>query len=161
MNTIADDEIDDMAQKIVAEVEHSKSKELEESDEMMRILHLTNKRHVKALLDHAEEAPTRHEREIGKKAVVKALLVSTWHSRLYFIIRSFIMGLLSALLTFLFVLIFQSITLTLAIPLGIFSFVFSLAVSRLLDVQIMKGTKIIVNYLSGHKRLREFILNHF
>ena len=71
------------------------------------------------------------------------------------------MGLLSALLTFLFVLIFQSITLTLAIPLGIFSFVFSLAVSRLLDVQIMKGTKIIVNYLSGHKRLREFILNHF
>ncbi len=160
-DAVGDDEIDDIAKKIVTEVEHSTSRELEESDEMIKILHLANKHHVRTLLDHAEEAPTKPEREIGKKAVIRALLVSTWHSRLYFILRSFIMGLLSASLTFLFVLVFHSITLTLEIPLGIFSFIFSLAVSRLLDVQIVKATKIIVEYLGNHKSLRDFILNHF
>jgi hypothetical protein len=70
-------------------------------------------------------------------------------------------GLLSAALTFVFVLAFNSITLVLAIPLGIFSFVFSLAVSRLMDVQIVKATKFIVNYLAVHRGLRNFILNYF
>jgi hypothetical protein len=161
MNDAPDQEVDEIAKKIMSEIEHTKSKELAESDEMIKILHLTNTRHVRALLEHAEEAPTKHERDIGKKAVVEALLVSTWHSRLYFIIRSFIMGILSASLTFVFVLIFHSITLTLEIPLGIFSFLFSLAVSRLMDVQIVRATKTIVDYLSGHKSLRNVILNHF
>lgn len=161
MTVTTDQEVDGLAQKIVAEVEKTKSQELEDSDEMIKILHLTSTRNVKVLLEHAEEAPTKNERELGKKAVVKALLVSTWHSRLYFIIRSFIMGLLSASLTFIFVLIFHSITLAMEIPLGIFSFVFSLAVSRLLDVEIVKATKTIVDYLSLHRNLRNFILNHF
>ena len=125
MDAVADQEVDEISQKIMTEVEHAKSRELADSDEMIKILHLTNTRNAKALLEHAQEAPTKRERDIGKKAVVKALLVSTWHTRLYFIIRSFIMGLLSASLTLLFVLIFHSITLSLEIPLGIFSFIFS------------------------------------
>jgi hypothetical protein len=161
MDAVGDQEVDEISQKIMTEVEHAKSRELADSDEMIKILHLTNTRNAKALLEHAEEAPTKRERDIGKKAVVKALLVSTWHTRLYFIIRSFIMGLLSASLTLLFVLIFHSITLALEIPLGIFSFIFSLAASRLLDVQIVKATKIITDYLSNHQSLRNFILNHF
>ena len=161
MSVVADQEVDEIAQKIITEVENAKSKDLAGSDEMIKILHLTNTSNAKALLEHAEEAPTKQERNIGKKAVVEALLVSTWHTRLYFIIRSFIMGLLSASLTLVFVLIFHSITLALEIPLGIFSFVFSLAVSRLLDVQIVKATKAITDYLSTHNSLRSFILNHF
>jgi hypothetical protein len=154
-------EVDEIAQKIMTEVEHAKSKDLAESSETIKILHLTNTHNAKALLDHAGEAPTKQERDLGKKAVVEALLVSTWHTRLYFIIRSFIMGLLGAALTFLFLLMFHSITLTLQIPLGIFSFLFTLSVSRLLDVQIVKATKAITDYLSNHKSLRNFILNHF
>lgn len=161
MDAVADQEVDEIAQKIMTEIEHAKSKDLADSSEMIKILHLTNTRNAKALLEHAEEAPTKHERNLGKKAVVEALLVSTWHTRLYFIIRSFIMGLLSASLTFLFLLMFHSITLTLQIPLGIFSFLFSLAVSRLLDVQIVKATKAITEFLGDHKGLRNFILNHF
>ena len=161
MNSVADQEVDDIAQRIITEIEHAKSKELADSDEMIKILHLTNTRNAKTLLEHADEAPTEHERDIGKKAVVEALLVSTWHTRLYFIIRSFIMGLLSASFTLVFVLIFHAITLSLEIPLGFFSFIFSLAVSRLLDVQIVRATKTITNYLSDHKNLRNFILNHF
>ena len=161
MNATTDKEVDEIAQKIVSEVERAKSKDLAESDEMIKILHLTNTRHARMLLEHAEEAPTKRERDIGKKAVVEALLVSTWHTRLYFIIRSFIMGLFGAAITFIFVLTFHSITLTLEIPLGIFSFLFSLAASRLLDVQIVRATKIIVDYLANHKNVRNFILNHF
>ncbi len=157
----SDQEIDAISEKIMIEIEHAKSKDLENSNEMIKILHLTSMRHAKKLLEHENEAPTKIERDIGKKAVVKALLVSTWHTRLYFIIRSFIMGILSASLTVGFVLIFHSITLALEIPLGIFSFVFSLAASRLLDVQIVKATKQMVDFLSSHKQLREFVLSHF
>jgi len=161
MNAIPDQEVDEIAQKIITEIEQTKSKNLAESDEMIKILHLTNTRHARTLLEHAEEAQTKRERDVGKKAVIEALLVSTWHTRLYFIIRSFIMGLLSASITFIFVLIFHSLTLALEIPLGIFSFVFSLAASRLLDVQIVRATKIIVEHLTSHKSLRDFILKHF
>ena len=161
MDAVGDQEVDEISQKIMIEVENAKSRELADSDEMIKILHLTNTRNAKVLLEHAQEAPTKRERDIGKKAVVKALLVSTGHTRLYFIIRSFIMGLLSASLTLLFVLIFHSITLALEIPLGIFSFIFSLAASRPLDVQIVKATKTITDYLSNHQSLRNFILNHF
>jgi hypothetical protein len=161
MNAIPDQEVDEIARKIISEIEQTKSKDLAESDEMIKILHLTSTRHARTLLEHAEEAQTKRERDVGKKAVIEALLVSTWHTRLYFIIRSFIMGLLSASITFIFVLIFHSLTLALEIPLGIFSFVFSLAASRLLDVQIVRATRIIVDYLTSHKSLRDFILNHF
>jgi len=70
MNAVADEEVDEIAQKIMTEVEHAKSKDLADSSEVIKILHLTNPRNAKALLDHAEEAPTKHERDLGKKAVV-------------------------------------------------------------------------------------------
>jgi hypothetical protein len=161
MNADADPEVDELAQKIMAEIEHTKSEDLANSDEMIKILHLTNTHNAKMLLEHTKEASTEHERDLGKRAVIEALIVSTWHTRLYFIIRSFIMGLMGASMAFFFVLIFHSLTLTLEIPLGIFSFVFSLVVSRLLDVPIVKVTKAITGYLSVHKGLRNFILNHF
>lgn len=159
--SVPDQEIDEIAQKIMTQIEHTKSKDLAETDEEIKILHLTNVHHAKKLLEQANEAPTKKERDIGRKAVVKALLISTWHTRLYFIIRSFIMGIIGSLLTLTFVLIFHAITLTLEIPLGIFSFVFSLALSRLLDVPIVRATKAVVDYLANHKTLRDFILNHF
>jgi hypothetical protein len=108
-----------------------------------------------------ENASTSKERDVGKKAVIRALLLSTWLQRLYFVIRSFIMGILSAALTFGFIFVFGSINLYLGIFLGVFSFVFSLVVSRLLDPQIVKATKKIVEFLSRHKALRNFVLNHF
>ncbi|HMK94298.1 MAG TPA: hypothetical protein VK536_02735 [Candidatus Limnocylindrales bacterium] len=161
MSSISDQEVDSLAEKIVNEVAHAKSTDLAESKEMQKILHLTNTRQAKTLLDHAAEAQTPRERDLGKRAVVKALLVSTWQSRLYFIIRSVIMGLLGILPTVAFILIFHSINFILEIPLGIFTFVYSLTISRLLDVQIVKATQLIINYLGKHEALRNFILDHF
>ena len=159
--SVSDEEIDEIAQKIMTEIEHKTSKELAESEEMIKILHLTNIHHAKTLLLHENEAQTYSERSIGKRAVIKALLISTWYQRLYFIIRAFMMGLLSAAISFGFVLYFGAINLPLEIVLGTLSFVFSLAVSRLFDMQIIKATKLIVDFLSHHKSLRDFVLNHF
>jgi hypothetical protein len=159
--SIGDQRIDEMTQEILTEIENRSSKELTESDEMIKILHLTNMHHAKTLLQHMDEAPTGTERNVGKRAVIQALLLSMWHQRLYFIVRSFIMGMLGFSLTLVVVLIFGSISLILEIPLGIFSFVFALATSRLFDVQIVKATRIIVGFLANHKSLRDFVLSHF
>jgi hypothetical protein len=161
MSSAGDEKVDEIAQEIISKIEKASSKELAESNEMIEILHLTNVHHAKTLLQHMDEAPSPVERDIGKKAVIKALLVSTWLQRLYFIIRSFIMGIIGATVTFLFILYFGSINVRLQILLGTFTFVFSLAVSRLLDVQIVKATKEVVAFLGNHKRLRNFILSHF
>ncbi len=161
MDSAGDEKVDEIAQEIISKIEKASSKELAESNEMIEILHLTNVHHAKTLLQHMDEAPSPVERDIGKKAVIKALLVSTWLQRLYFIIRSFIMSIIGATVTFLFILYFGSINVRLQILLGTFTFLFSLAVSRLLDVQIVKATKEVVAFLSNHKRLRNFILSHF
>lgn len=161
VSSVNDEKVDEIAQKIMSTIEHTSSKELAESNEMIKILHLTNVNHAKTLLQHMDEAPTRPERDVGKKAVIKALLLSTWLQRLYFIIRAFIMGILGSSVTFLFILYFGSINFKIQIILGMFTFVFSLAVSRLLDVQIVKATKKIVDFLGNHKSLRDFVLNHF
>ena len=161
MSSVVDGEVDEIAQEIMSKIEHASSKELTESDEIIKILHLTDVHHAKTLLQHMDEAPTRSERDVGKKAVIEALLLSTWLQRLYFIIRSFFMGILGASVTFLFILYFGSINVRLQVVLGMFTFVFSLAVSRLFDVQIVKVTKKIVAFLGYHKSLRNFVLNHF
>jgi hypothetical protein len=161
MSSAGDEKVDEIAQEIISKIEKASSKELAESNEMIEILHLTNVHHAKTLLQHMDEAPSPVERDIGKKAVIKALLVSTWLQRLYFIIRSFIMGIIGATVTFLFILYFGSINVRLQVLLGTFTFVFSLAMSRLLDVQIVKATKEVVAFLGNHKRLRNFILSHF
>jgi hypothetical protein len=161
MSSNDDQEIEEIAKKITSEIEQKSSKDLTESDEMIKILHLTDVHHAKTLLQRMDEAPTRYERDVGKKAVIKALLVSTWHQRLYFIIRSAIMGLMSASVAFIFILFFGSISIRLEIGLGIFSFMLSLAVSRLFDVQIVKVTKLILVLLDNHKNIRDFVLKHF
>lgn len=159
--SIGDQKADEMTQKIMTEIQSKSSKELAESDEVIRIMHLTNMHNAKTLLQHVNEAPTQKERDVGREALAKALLLSVWHQRLYFIVRSFIMGIFGALLTLVFLLIFGSLTLILEIPLGIFSFVFTLGASRLLDVQIVKATRLIVDFLTNHKALRDFVLGHF
>jgi len=159
--SVGDQKVDEMTQKIMTEIESKSSKELAESDEVIKILHLTDMRHAKTLLQHVNEAPTETERSVGKQALAKALLLSVWHQRLYFIVRSFIMGILGALLTLVFVLIFGSLNLILEIPLGIFSFIFTLGTSRLLDVQIVRATTLIIDFLMNHKALRDFVLGHF
>ena len=161
MEPSVDSEVDAIAQSIMQELEKTSSKDLSNSNEMIKILHLTDVHHAKKILQHMDSASTRAERDIGKKAVIEALLLSTWLQRLYFIIRSFIMGAISGVITFSVVFYLGSINVVIQLVMGIITFASSLAISRLFDVQIVTITKKIVALLSSHKTLRNFIINHF
>jgi ABC-type Fe3+-siderophore transport system permease subunit len=101
------------------------------------------------------------ENEIEKKAVIKVLLFSTWLHRVYFIIRSFLMGIISASVTYLIVWYLGSINVIESIIIGTFVFVLSLALTRIFDTQITQATKKIVELMSNHRAIRDFIMKHF
>ena len=147
-------ELDEITQKIMDELEKG-------SDYTSKTLHLTNADDAKKLLDLMDKASTKSERESGKRALVQELVLTTWMQRVYFVVRSFIMGLISAGITVIFLLYFGSITLTLGLVLGIGGSVLPLVISRLFDNQIVKLTTKIVSFLNGHKSLKNFMINHF
>jgi hypothetical protein len=160
VNSVSEPEIDLIPQEIMQEIEKSSSKELADSDEIAKILHLTDVHHAKNLLQHVENASTHAEQDVAKKAVIRVLLLSTWMQGFYFVVRSFIMGLLSAALTFGFIFVFGSINFALGVALGVFSFVFSLVIFRMIDAPIVKATKRVVAFLGKHRGLRDFVVKH-
>jgi hypothetical protein len=161
MSSGIDPEIQELAQRIVSEIETTSSEDLASSDEIVRILHLTDLRHAKKVLQHMDSVSSRSERNVGKKAVVEALLLSTWLQRLYFVIRSLIMSVITGVLTFSVILYFGSLNVFSGLALGMLGFVVSLVVSRLFDPQIVNVTKTIVMFMNKHKVVRNFVLKHF
>ena len=86
-----DTEIDEIAQRILLELESASSKDLSTVRYAKNMLRLADIHYAKRVLQqigsitkHSNEA----ESEIEKRAVIKVLLFSTWLQRLYFIIRS-------------------------------------------------------------------------
>lgn len=156
-----DSEINEISQRVLLELETASSKDLKDVRYAKMMLHLSDIHYAKRILQQIGNAKPGAESEIEKRAVIKVLLFSTWLHRLYFIIRSFLMGLISAAVTYLVVLYLGSINVFGSIIIGTFVFVFSLVVTRLFDVQITKATKKIVELMAGHKTIRDFIMNHF
>ena len=159
-----DAEIDEIAQRILLELESAKAKNLSDARYAKKILHLADINYAKRVLQQIGSATKQSsgvESNIEKRAVVKVLLFSTWVQRLYFIIRSYIMGLVGSAVTFLFIWYLGSIDAITYYVFGIFTFVLSLVITRLLDVQLTKATKMIVEIMASHRTLRDFIMNHF
>jgi hypothetical protein len=154
--------IDEIAQRILLELESAKSKDLSDVHYARKILHLADIHYAKRIL---QQITTKHssgsESEVEKRAVIKVLLYSTWLQRLFFIIRSSFMGLLGAAVTFLFIWSVGTINATTGIIFGIFAFALSLAITRLFDVQLTQITKKIVEIMASHITSRDFIMNHF
>jgi len=154
--------IDEIAQRILLELEGASSKDLSDARYARKILHLADIHYAKRVL---QQIATKHGSEsesvIEKRAVIKVLLFSTWLERLYFIIRSIIMGLTSAGVTFLFIWSIGTINAATGIVLGIFVFALSLVTTRLFDVQLTQGTKKIVEIMASHRTARDFIMTHF
>ena len=127
-----------------------------------KILHLAGIHYVKSVLYQIE---TKHssvvEGEIEKRAVIKVLLFSTWLHRLYFIIRAALMAVISAIVTFIFILSLGTINAVTGIIFGVFVFGLSLLITRLFDLQLNQITKKIVEIMAGHRKVRDFIMNHF
>jgi hypothetical protein len=99
--------------------------------------------------------------DVRKDAVIRALLTFTWVQRLYFIVRSALMGLMGAVLTATIVLILGEVDALQVAVIGVASFIATLAITRLFDASITASSKRVVTILSRHGRLREMILNHF
>jgi hypothetical protein len=156
-----DAEINEIAQRILLELESASSKDLSSATYAKMILHLTDVNYTKMVLQEVESVASRAESQTGKRAVIKVLLLSTWLQRLYFIIRSFIMGQLGSAITLIFILFLGKIDFAQGIIIGIFGFIFALVITRLFDAQIAKATKKIVGLMASHKTARDFIMNHF
>ena len=105
-----------------------------------------------------QESNANGDHERIKNTVMAVLIASVQTQRLYFVIRSVIMGLISALITFIVVWFLGTVQVAQVILLGLFVFIIALVVSRLFDKQIVKASKKIITILNKHKRLRTFIL---
>jgi hypothetical protein len=125
------------------------------------MLRLSDAHYAKGVLQKMGGDKSGAENELEKRAVIKVLLFSTWLQRLYFIIRSFLMGLISASVTYLVVWYLGSINVLGSIVIGSSAFVFSLGVTRLFDTQITQATKKIVDLMTSHRAIRDFIMKHF
>jgi len=156
-----DAEIDEIAQRILLELESASSADLSNTRYAKMMLHLSDAHYTKGVLQKIGGDKSEAENMLEKRAVIKVLLFSTWLHRLYFIIRSFLMGLISAAVTYLIVWYLGSINVIGSIIVGTFVFAFSLAVTRLFDTQITQATKKIVELMTNHRAIRDFIMKHF
>ena len=156
-----DTEIDEIAQRILLELESASSKDLSDVRYAKMMLHLSDIHYANRVLQRVGSATSEAESDIERRAVIKVLLFSTWLHRLYFIIRSFIMGLIGAAVTFLFIWSVGTINASTGIVFGIFVFALSLLATRLFDVQLTQATRKIVEIMASHRTARDFIMNHF
>ena len=93
-----------------------------------------------------------------RRAMKTVLVESVQTQRLYFVVRSVLMSLISALIYFIVVLYLGAINAFQAAFLGAFVFVAALVVSRLFDKQIVKVSKKIIRFLNKYRRIRTFVL---
>jgi uncharacterized membrane protein YagU involved in acid resistance len=108
------------------------------------------------ITEESSDAGSQFARTRNAMTVVLAESVQT--QRLYFVVRSVLMSLISALIYFLVVLYFGTIDAIQAAFLGVFVFIVALVVSRLFDKQIVTASKKIIRFLTKYKRIRTFVL---
>jgi hypothetical protein len=161
MTTKVDDAIEKMAQRILLELEMKRSWDLTESLLAKKVLLLCDLDHTKGVLLEIRNASPGEKSDIEKRAIIKALLYSTWLQRLYFIVRSSIMGVIGTAITLAVVTLLGTINVYEALALGVLVFAVSLIISRFFDTQVMKVTKTIVMFLAGHEKTRSFVLDRF
>ena len=107
----------------------------------------------------AEQAVDASSQLTGTRGAMNAVIAESMRTqRLYFVVRSVLMSLISALIYFLVVWYLGAINAVQAAFLGVFVFVASLVASRLFDKQIVIASKKIIRFLNRHERLRAFVL---
>lgn len=93
-----------------------------------------------------------------RRTMTAVLAKSVQTQRLYFVVRSVLMSLISALIYFIVVLYLGAINAVQAAFLGAFVLVAAIVVSRLFDKQIVKVSKKILRFLNKYRRIRTFVL---
>jgi ABC-type transport system involved in cytochrome bd biosynthesis fused ATPase/permease subunit len=108
------------------------------------------------LTEEAGDADSQFTR--SRRAMTTVLVDSVQTQRLYFVVRSVLMSLISALIYFVVVLYFGTIDAVQAAFLGVFVFIVALVVSRLFDKQIVAASKKIIRFLNKYRKIRAFVL---
>ena len=93
-----------------------------------------------------------------KSVIMNVIAGSVSLERLYFIIRSSIMGVITGLLTFAIISIFDVTDFGKLVFLGVFIFIISLVASRGLDKPIVKICSKTILFLRKHNRIKNVIL---
>lgn len=93
-----------------------------------------------------------------KKNMITVINDSVRLQRLYFILRTILMGIVSALITFSIIFIIGTIDFYQALGLGIFVYIFSLMFSRLFDDKIVTISIKLTQFLEKHDKLRSIFL---
>ncbi len=153
-------DIEEISQRILEELETAKSEDLSKARYAKKILQISDLNYTESIFKEIENVSDVSGQIIEKKAIIKALLHSTWLQRLYFIIRSSLMSILAMVVTFVYVSFFGEIGVILAAIMGVLIFIIGLIVTRLFDPQIIRVTKYIIDILENHKKIRDFIVNH-
>jgi ABC-type multidrug transport system fused ATPase/permease subunit len=126
---------------------------LDENDALIRAM---QKDLDSILIEETHEAQSQFAKT--RTAMTMLLWNSVQTQRLYFVVRSVIMSLISALIYFTVVLYLGSIDAVQAALVGVFVFIIALVASRLFDKQIVAGSKKIIRYLNKYERIRAFVL---
>jgi ABC-type transport system involved in cytochrome bd biosynthesis fused ATPase/permease subunit len=127
--------------------------DLDDNDQLIRIM----QKDLDRIL--AEEVVGADSQSVGTRGAMTAVIAESVRTqRLYFVVRSVLMSLISALIYFVVVLYLGAIDAVQAAFLGVFVFVVALVVSRLFDKQIVRASKKIISFLNKHKQLRTFVL---
>jgi len=126
---------------------------LDDKDYLMRAM---QKDLDRILAEESGDADSQFART--RQAINAILMESVRTQRLYFVVRSVLMSLISALIYFIVVLYLSTINAVQAVLLGAFVFAAALVVSRLFDRQIVKASKKIIRFLNKYGRIRTFVL---
>jgi hypothetical protein len=150
-----------------------KKPELEEDDQLMLAVQIELEKTVTkevcdAVYDTAKLQPQTltaqnldSECRSRRDVIMGVIANSVSLERLYFIVRSSIMGGITGILTFTIISALKITGFLQLVFLGIFIFVVSLVASRIFDKSVVKISSKIVTYLRKHKRIQDFILKRF
>jgi ABC-type multidrug transport system fused ATPase/permease subunit len=128
-------------------------KAVDDKDYLIRVM---QKDLDRILTEESDDAGSQFART--RSAMTAVLVESVQTQRLYFVVRSVLMSLISALIYFFVVLYFGTIDAVQAAFLGVFVFIVALVVSRLFDKQIVTASKKIISFLSKYRKIRAFVL---
>jgi hypothetical protein len=113
---------------------------------------------------HPEEKTKQkldNECKTRKNVIVEVIANSVNLERLYFIIRSAIMGGITGIFTFSIISLLAITNFLELVFLGIIAFVVALLASRVLDKSVVRFCNIVISYLKKHERVKNFILKRF
>lgn len=146
-------ETEDDALMLAVQIELDRAVTKEVCDAVYEIASLPSEEKTQRKLDH--ECKSR------RNVIVNVIADSVSLERLYFIIRSSIMGLITGVFTFSIISVLKVTDFLLLVFLGLVGFVISLLASRVLDKSIVQLCNKAIFYLKRHKRAQNFILKRF